>query len=352
MSSNSEPDPSFVLTPSRGFNEWLTSVNGSLAFTTYQAGKVFFLGVTAAGKPSVFERSFPRCMGLAADAEAGVLLLATHTQIYRFDNIMPKGGQHEGYDALFAPKQTWITGDLDVHDIAFGTDGPVFVNTLFNCLSTLSEGYSFRPLWQPSFISRLAAEDRCHLNGLAMEDGAPRYVTCVANSDVADGWRDRRTNGGLVIDVHSGDIVTDGLSMPHSPRLHEGRLWLLNSGHGEFGYVEPETGRFNPIAFCPGYARGLSIVDRYAVIGLSKPREKKTFSGLPLDDALSKRGVDARCGLIVVDLKTGDTVEWVRIEGVVSELYDVVFLPELYRPSAIGLKGREIRKVINVDGDL
>src|SRR5262249_29478043 len=142
----------------------------------------------------------------------------------------------EGYDAVFVPQVAHYTADLDVHDLAYGADGRlVFGNTLFSCLAGASESHSFRPIWKPFFISRLAAEDRCHLNGLALKDGRPAYVTAVAETDLADGWRDNRVSGGVVIDVATGEIVCRALSMPHSPRLHDGRLWLLNSGTGEIG---------------------------------------------------------------------------------------------------------------------
>ena len=344
------PEEKFALTTSRGFSGWLHQMGGSLAFTTYQAGKVLFIGLNPDGRLSIFERSFPRCMGLAVSENGRTILMATHYQLYRFDNILPTGQRQGQYDAVYAPHQTWITGDIDIHDVEIDKKGePVFINTLFNCVATVGNGASFKPLWQPPFISKLAAEDRCHLNGLATEDGAPKYVTCVSRSDASDGWRDRRADGGLVIDVTNDNIVAEGLSMPHSPRLYEGKLWLLNSGTGYFGWLDPKNGKFNPVTFCPGYARGLTLVNNYAVIGLSQSRDNKTFQGLPLNDALKDKDVDARCGLLIVDLNTGDAVEWVRIEGVVQELFDVAFLPNVRTPSAIGLKGQEILKVISID---
>jgi uncharacterized protein (TIGR03032 family) len=340
-----------ALSTSRGFPQWLASTGGSLAFTTYQAGKLFLIGLRPDGRISVFERTFPRCMGLGVSADGRSLALATRNQIQRFDNVLPEGqADKSGFDAVYAPHAAWVTGDLDVHDVGFGADGrPVFVNTLFGCLATVSDSYSFRPLWKPPFISRLAAEDRCHLNGMAMQDGAPRYATAVSRSDAADGWRDRRQDGGVVIDVESGEIVASGLSMPHSPRLHDGRLWLLNSGTGELGFVDLETGKFEPVAFCPGYARGLVFTGDHAVIGLSMARENRTFSGLALDDALKARDVEARCGLAVVDLATGDMTGWVRITGIVRELYDVALLPGIRRPSAIGFKTDEVNRIISID---
>lgn len=339
----------FALTTSRGFEAWLARSGGSLAFTTYQAGKVFFLGLKADGKLAVFERTFARCMGLAASADSRTLLLATHYQLFRFDNAIPPGEQANGHDALYVPRVAWITGDLDIHDVGFGAAGrPVFVNTRFSCLGAVEEGWSFRPVWQPDFITKLAAEDRCHLNGMAMADGKPRYVTAVSRSNVADGWRDRRAGGGIVIDVETGGTVCEGLAMPHSPRLHDGRLWVLNSGAGELGWVDVDSRRFNPVAFCPGYARGLSFAGRFAIVGLSQARENRTFQGLPLDEALQKNGADARCGLVVIDTATGDTAGWVRIEGVVRELYDVIHLPGVRNPSALGFRTDEITRVITV----
>lgn len=340
----------FTLTTSRGFNDWLASRGGSIAFTTYQAGKVFFLGLKPDGSLSVFERSFPRAMGLGVSADGQTLLLATQVQLYRFDNILPKGQRQDIHDAIFAPHQSWITGDLDIHDLAIDAEGaPIFANTQFNCIATTSAGHSFRPLWRPPFISRLAAEDRCHLNGLAMEAGQPRYVTCVSRSDVSDGWRDRRGDGGVVVEVPSGRIVAEGLSMPHSPRLQSGRLWLLNSGTGEFGSIDIETGRFDPVCFCPGFARGLTFAGRHAIVGLSRVRANRTFQGLALDAAFRRHDAEARTGLLVVDTLSGDSVAWVRIEGVVEELFDIAWLPALRCPSAIGLKSTEIRHVISVE---
>lgn len=271
-------------------------------------------------------------------------------QVWRFSNVLAPGQQQDGYDRLYLPQVGYTTGDLDIHDMAVDAGGRlVFVNTMFGCLSTLSETHSFKPVWRPPFVSKLAAEDRCHLNGLAMRDGRPGYVTAVHPSDVVDGWRDHRASGGVLVDVQQDAIVASGLSMPHSPRWHRGRLWLLNSGTGEFGHLELDTGRFVPLVFCAGYMRGLSFHGDFALVGLSKPRDQRTFSGLPLDDALKARHAEARCGIQVIDLRTGDAVHWLRIEGVVGELYDVIPLPGVQRPMALGFKTDDIRRVISIE---
>ena len=341
------PEPQFELTTSRQFPNFLAEHRLSLAFTTYQAGKLFLLGLKPDGRISVFERTLERCMGMVASP--GALHIATLYQIWRFRNVLEPGVLHEEHDALYAPRMGWVTGDLDVHDLGILPDGrPVFANTLFSCVATVSDTDSFVPLWKPTFISKLAAEDRCHLNGLAMDQGVPRYVTVVGQSDVADGWREHRGRGGCVIDMASNEVVAGGLSMPHSPRVHKGKLWLHNSGTGEFGFVDTQAGRFEPVTFCPGYLRGLAFAGDFAVVGLSLARGNRTFSGLALDDALARRGAEARCGVTVIDLRTGDAVHWVRLSGVVQELYDVVLLPGVMRPSAIGFKADSIRRVITV----
>jgi uncharacterized protein (TIGR03032 family) len=349
--------PAFELTASRQFTAWLAEQKASLAFTTYQAGKLFLLGLQPDGQLSIFNRTFERCMGLWASPER--LLMSSLYQLWQFNNALAPGQAHQGYDRLFVPQLAWTTGDLDVHDIAVAGNGghdiaeggagrPVFVNTLFSCLATVSESHSFKPLWQPPFVSKLAAEDRCHLNGVAVDAGEPRYATSVSISDVADGWRDHRVAGGVVIDVASGEVVATGLSMPHSPRLHRGRLWLLDSGSGRFGQLEPASGRFEEVCFCPGYARGLAFIGEFAVIGLSLPRHNRSFSGLPLDDELSRRGAAPRCGLLVVDLRTGDAPHSLRLEGAIHELYDVAAMPGVVRPMALGFRSDEIRRLITV----
>ena len=346
--------PSLEINASRHFTPWLQEQNLSLVFTTYQAGKVFFIGLQPNGKLSVFERTFERCMGLYAEANS--LYISTLYQLWRFENVLPVGQVQNDYDALYLPQVGYVTGDLDIHDIALGYPQPssksdlkrelIFVNTLFSCLAKTSESYSFIPIWQPPFISKLAAEDRCHLNGLGMQDGKPKYVTAVSQSDVADGWRDKRMDGGCVIDIESNELVLTGLSMPHSPRWYRDKLWLLNSGTGEFGYADLEKGKFEPVAFCPGYLRGCSFHGDFAIVGISQPRHNKTFRGLPLDERLLAKNAEPRCGLLAIDLRSGDVVHSLRIEGIVEELYDVTVLPGVRRPMAIGFKTNEIRRIV------
>jgi uncharacterized protein (TIGR03032 family) len=338
------------LTSDREFVPWLQQQQISLGFTTYQTNWLAFLGVNPeTGGISAHQRQFNRAMGLYCTPER--LYLSSKYQLWQLDNILQPGQLYQGYDKLFTPRIAYTTGDIDVHDVAVTKTGqPIFISTLLNCLATTSDRHSCKPLWKPPFISQIINEDRCHLNGLAMMDGQPRYVTACSRSDVVDGWRDRRRDGGVAIDIASHEIILTGLSMPHSPRFYQGKLWLLNSGSGEFGYVDLGSGKFESVTFCPGYARGLAFWQDYAIVGLSKPRSGDgTFSGLLLEERLTEKDADARCGLLVIDLKTGGIIHWLRIEGTITELYDVGVLPGTQRPMALGFQTEEIEQLITLE---
>ncbi len=338
---------SLQLTPSRRFAQWLAGSGASLAFSTYQAGKLFLIGTTPDGQLSVFERTFARAMGLARSGNT--LWLGSLYQLWRFENFLEPGQLQDEHDAVFVPLEGRTTGDVDIHDIGLDAAGePIFVVTRFNCLARLDRRHSFCPVWMPPFIDRLAAEDRCHLNGLAMREGRPAFVSAVAQSNLAEAWRDARDGGGVLIDIESGEIACGGLSMPHSPRWHDGRLWLLNAGTGEFGHVDLSSGRFEPLAFCRGFLRGLAMIGDHAVVGTSLPRDNNVFSGLPLQDRLDRENARPLCGLSVINLKTGDIEHQLRIDGVVQELYDVAALDGLRRPMAIGLQTDEIHNCLKL----
>ena len=341
-------EPEFALNLSRGLPEWLARQNASLAFTTYQIGRLFLLGTQADGKFWIFNRKIGRCLGMAAN-ETG-LWVSADVQFVRYENALVGDALGpQGCDKYYAPRVGYFTGDIDAHDVGISNEGkPVFINTLFNCLATVSDKYSFEPIWRPPFISRLAAEDRCHLNGLAMVDGEPKYVTAGSQSDVFDGWREHRQAGGVVIDIETNEIVCAGLSMPHSPRWHDGKLWLHNSGTGEFGFVDFDKGSFEAVTFCPGYLRGTSFLNNHAVVGLSKPRNNKTFTGLPLDDALVDRGVSARCGIYFIDLTTGSIAHSITMEGIITELYEVCVLPDTRQPGMLGPQSEELKTTISL----
>ena len=335
---------------SANFGDRLARLGVSLAFTSYQSGLLYLVGVTPQGGVNIHQTAMPKAMGLATN-DQGALVASCDYQLMRFENTLESTERVNGtFDACYVPRDVRITGRLDAHDVGFDKDDDViFVNTRFNCLARASSKYSFEEVWRPDFITSLIDEDRCHLNGLAMENGAPRYVTAVSRSNTIDGWRDQRGDGGVVIDVLSNKIVCEGLSMPHSPRLYDGRLWLANSGTGEFGEVvfdkDTGMGTFVPRAFCPGFLRGIVLHKNLAFVGLSKPRHER-FEGLALDQRLKEAGSTPWCGIQVIDLNTGTCVDWLRIDGAISELYDLELLQGVRCPMAVPLSADETANLI------
>ncbi len=339
---------------SGGLLKKLHQLNISIAFTSYQSGLLYFIGRNKEGGINVHQTALPKPMGLCLDKK-GSLTMTGGYQIMRFENILEANQLvNHTFDTCFVPRRVHVTGHLDAHDVGINNQNqPVFINTRFNCIATVSERHSFVELWRPPFISALVDEDRCHLNGMAMQDGEPRYVTAVSKSDTIDGWRDRRGDGGVVMDVKTNKIICEGLSMPHSPRLHNGQLWLLNSGTGELGILhltddnlnENGTYTFEPKVFCPGFTRGLAFYGNYAFVGLSKPRYER-FEGLALDEKLKQADSEPWCGVQIIDLTTYSCVDWFRIDGKVSELYDLEIIPDSICPMAVPPESPEAAELV------
>lgn len=346
------PDPSVLqtsVTCSRGFPQWLAMNNCSLAFTSYQTGQLFLVGTLPNGALSLHQRNFVRAMGLIGDSQR--LLLAGLAQIWRFENVLgPNEWANKQFDRLYVPRRGQTVSDLDVHELGIDAAGRlIFVNTKYSCLATDSVAHSFKPVWRPPFISRLAPEDRCHLNGLAMANGVPRYVTSVSTTDIVDGWRNHRRDGGVIVDVETDEIVAEGLSMPHSPRLHDGALWFLDSGNGYLTRLDLQSKQRDRIAFCPGFLRGLSFIGNHAFVGLSMARREGVFSGLNLQDEMEARKADAWCGVQLINTDNGDIVEWLRLEGGIRELFDVRVLPGVRCPMALPTFGPELASFITIE---
>ena len=344
------PVPESKISVSRGLAGWLSRTACSLAFTSYQTGQLFLVGCLPEGRISLHQQNFVRAMGVHAASQR--LYLGSLFQIWRLENsLAPNERANASFDRLYVPRNAQTTGDIDVHELSVDRAGRVvFVNTRYSCLATMSVVHGFTPIWKPPFISRLAAEDRCHLNGLAMKDGAPAYVTAVSRSDVINGWRDRRHEGGVLIEVATDRIVTDQLSMPHSPRVAADGIWLLDSGRGMLARVDPATGKREDLAFCPGFLRGLSLHAGYAVVTVSLPRDG-AFEGLALQDELRKRDGDPWCGVLIVELRSGDIVESIRLGGAIRELFDVAVIPGVACPMALGVASPEIQSATSFDAE-
>jgi uncharacterized protein (TIGR03032 family) len=351
------------------FPDLLRQLGISLLVTTYQAGKLAILRAEE-DRINTHFRDFPSPMGLAVDRNR--LAIGTPTQVWEFHNVsavtakLEPDGRH---DACFLPRSAHITGNILVHEMAWAANGPGsgawnsgagefltpgpkpsapelwIVNTRFSCLCTLDHEHSFVPRWRPKFITALAPEDRCHLNGLALAprflspggkgqgegELVPRFVTAHAASDVPAGWRADKAHGGILMDVSTNEILVRGLAMPHSPRWYANKLWVLESGTGTIGVVDRTTGRYESIAPLPGFTRGLDFFGPYAFIGLSQVRENAVFSGIPI----TERPLERNCGVWMLDIRTGQTVAFLKFEEALQEIFAVQVLPGMRYPDLL-----------------
>jgi uncharacterized protein (TIGR03032 family) len=318
---------------SASFGALISHTRASLIVTTYQAGRVVIVRTGEDGGLNTHLRAFRRPMGVAA--RRGAIALGTDQSVIEFRDQPALAARLPGgaHDACYVPRRTHVTGDISVHEMAWSVDGQLWiVNTRFSCLATLDSEHSFVPRWRPAFITDYGADDRCHLNGLAMVEGRPRYVTAMAMSDEPQGWRRDKVGGGIVIDITDDAIVATGLTMPHSPRWHRDQLWVLDSGHGYLSRVDFASGRAEPVVRLPGFTRGLVFVGGYALVGLSKVREH-VFAGLPLAEHVAER----QCGVWIVDVERGETVGMLRFDGEVDEVFDVQVLRDQPYPELLEL---------------
>lgn len=302
----------------------LRELSATLLVSTYQAGKVGAISAGENGLRFSFH-NFDQAMGLAVSPKQ--LAVGAKGQIWFLEanpEIAPTLEPAGTFDTSYLARSAHVTGGIHCHEMAWGADGELWVvNTLFSCLATIDDEHSFVPRWRPNFITELAGQDRCHLNGLAMHQGRPRFVTVMAESNDPAGWRPHKSSGGCILDTDTGRAVTRGLAMPHSPRWYHDRLWVLNSGFGALETVELRTGNRETIANLPGYTRGLAFVGPLAFVGLSRIRETAVFGGVPI----AERRDQLKCGIGVVDLRSRLTVATLEFESGVEEIFDVQVLP-------------------------
>jgi uncharacterized protein (TIGR03032 family) len=347
--AHTPPEPvAFNYAQSDSFASLLRQCGISLLVTTYQANKLLVIREQQGGL-SILVRSFERPMGLAVDPRR--ISLGTRDQVWTFRNAPDLAPQVEPvgvHDACFIPRASHVTGDIGVHEVAWAGEEAAelwLVNTRFSCLCTLDANYSFVPRWRPPFITEMAAEDRCHLNGLAIVNHQPRYVTALGQTDTRGGWRANRARGGVVMSVPDGGVIADGLCMPHSPRWHQNNLWVLESGTGRLQQIDPASGVRHVVTDgLKGFARGLGIFGPYAFIGLSKIRATSAMDGVPL----AARREELKCGIAVVDLRTGGVVAVVDFETAVEEVFDVQVLAGNRFPEVLGFQKETVQNTFVV----
>ncbi len=325
--SEVEADKSLHFEHSGNLINWLKINNVSFVFSSYITHKVYTVGVDPNDKLSIWFTCFERPTGITIVGDDAYIVTKNSLKHFHNNNKM-----EDGFNCNFSPRTSYNLGEIDAHDIIIDKDNKVlFCNTKFSCISSISDKHNFTVEYIPPWITKLACEDRCHLNGICTDsDGTVRYVTSVCDSDVHDGWRKRRgEEDGFVYDIIENCVVCSNLTMPHSPRMYMNKLWVLNSGKGEFGWIN--AGTFIPITFIPGFIRGLDFVGKYAIIGSSLDRHERRFMGLLLEKILIEKKIEARCGIYIVDITNGSIIATLTSESV-RELYDVKFIKNVTRP--------------------
>ena len=309
------------------FPDLLNQAQASVVVSTYQAGKLILLRSNGKSLNTHFV-SLAKPMGVAYANNR--LSVGSGIQVIDYFNMSSVGPKIEPagtHDSAFLPRRLHYTGDIDIHEMAFdANDELLIVNTKMSCLGRIEINHSFVPTWRPPFISGYDLTDRCHLNGLAMKHGKPKYVSSLGVSDEAAGWRKDKAFGGMIMDVDTNEFVARELSMPHSPRWYQDKLWVLESGAGQLITIEPETGEKTVIAEVPGFCRGIDFIERYALIGLSQVRETAVFAGLPL----TEREQNRKCGVWIVDIETGQTAGYLVFSEGVQEIFSVQVVPGKY----------------------
>lgn len=306
----------------------LQRLDVSVALTSFQANRLMLVrseGTTV----DVLFREVPRPMGLAIEPQQ--MLLGSWAQVLEYrrhdalNSVIEPGLP---VDASYVPHSTHVTGDINIHDIARGHEGTLWmVNTAFSCLATLDPAYHFVPRWKPDFISSLAPEDRCHLNGMAMRDGQPAFVTAFSRDDTPLGWKSYRSEG-LLMSVPAGQVLAEGLSFPHSPRWIDGWLYYCESGHGRVWRCREDGSESTLVAELPGYTRGLAHLGSLLFVGLSRVRFSENAPPLPV----LERHPTTASGFWVIDLEKLDEQGWLIFTGDINQIYDLALIEKARFP--------------------
>ena len=329
----------FSSTYTDNFPAILAGLKISLAVTSYQSKKFFFIR-SDGDEISTNFKSFPRPMGLAIDKDQ--ITLGTWSEVLKFnrhDSVISKLDDKEKVDACYMPQAKHVTGMINIHDIAYGKDGLWVTNSAFSCLSMLTSGYNFVPKWKPPFISELKPEDRCHLNGMAMRDGKPRYVTTFSKFDSAKSWKESKTFDGTIIDINTDEILLDGLIMPHSPRYHNDKIYFCESGKGLVCSLDPQTKVVETIAKLEGFTRGMSFYGPLLFVGLSKVRVSDIRRRIPLTEELD----ETKSGIWIVNLEDNSVIGNIDFKGDVDQIYDVGVIEDVTYPELIEFNNELVR---------
>lgn len=321
----------------------LDELSVSVAISTYQAGRVVVIGTQDGKNLHQIPVPFKRPMGIALEKDQLAVACLDEVQfLANSEHIVKKKKVNEKqFDAFFVHRATYNTATIDLHDIGFGKGHLWAINTSFSCVCTLDKTNSFVPKWKPNFITALVPEDRCHLNGMAIKDGLPKFVTALGSANTKEGWRANTMSGGVLMEVPSGEIILEGLAMPHSPRYYEDELYVLTSGDGKLLKVDTSAKRFEVVTDFGCFVRGMDFYGKYAFVGMSKIRESsKSFKDLKVSDN------SKNAGIIIFDMESRRVVGKLLYHSTVEEIYDVRLFTEHVKPAIISETDKRSKQII------
>lgn len=282
-----------------GFIDLLHSLNMSLVLSSRQDSKVLMLSAVG-GRCEVASVPMAVPMGLARRGD--LLAVGTSMSLRVFQDLSPA----DRHTAHYLPVASYLTGAVSVHDVDWDRSGRLwFANTQFSALCTVEPDAHFRMRWRPDFVTGAGPIDACHLNGMALDADGPRFATALAASDGREGWRAFGPDQGVLMDVGTSGVLRDTLSLPHSPRLWDGALWLLESGAGRLLRLDPRTGRGDTVFALPGMMRGLDFAGDHAFLAVSRVREGSGATGRILSERFPSAPV---CRVYAVESRRGEPV--------------------------------------------
>lgn len=323
----------FAISYSPQVPELLNKLKCSIALSTYQAGKIVLISPHPDNEKLIsLPRSFQKPMGISVQDDQ--MVISTKDEVITFQNSKDLATHYPNkqntYDNLWLPRATFYSGQVDMHDIGFGKDSIYAINTSFSCICKIDGTYNFTPVWKPPFLDKIEQGDLCHLNGMVIQNGLPKYTTALGTSNTPGGWRDNITAGGVLMDVEKNEIILDQLAMPHSPKMYNNELYMLTSANGDFIKVDTENKDYELIKKFDGFCRGLSIHEDFAFIGFSKLRKNSsTFGKLKFSDKANFAGIK------IVHIPTKAEVGEIRYQNSVDEIYEVCVLKDMMRPNIL-----------------
>ena len=221
------------------------------------------------------------------------------------------------------PRITYHTGAVDIHDLSFGSNGDIYaINTLFSSIIKLDENYSFTPVWTPPQIDKITSEDRCHLNGMAMLNGKPKYATAFNNGNTPQ-VGENITSSGVIYDIEKNKIICSGLPMPHTPRIFNNELYVLLSATGELVKIDTDNGTYDVIVKIGGFVRGMSLHKDYLIHWNFKAQKNSSTFG-KLDFAKHAN----QAGIVIVHLPTKKHSRKINYFNSLDEIYDIHILKD------------------------